>query len=260
MQPCTSSRSDGERCQRCLRRDRSSQISSDEPPPMSNTSTQSARSRSARRSRRRRASPPSRGRGSRCRGRSRSRTRSQEVAAVAGDAAGLGGDQPRARTTRAARSCRRRPCSASMVRSMAASDRRPVWRHALAQADDAREGVDDPEAAPRRARDQQAAVVGAEIERAVGGLADLAVGLAVAGVEGRGRRRGRGRHNGCRARLGRCDRLFLPTLDRIGAQFRCDALLLSALHLCLPRPLTALRRRTSFCLKLGAHLAGRPPG
>ena len=40
-------------------------------------------------------------------------------------------------------------------------------RHSLAEADDAREGVDDGEALVGRARDQEAAIVGAEIDRAI---------------------------------------------------------------------------------------------
>ena len=59
-----------------------------------------------------------------------------------------------------------------MVRAIAASDRRPGRREALAQPHDARERVDDAEArAPflrLRARHQQPAIVGAEIERGIG--------------------------------------------------------------------------------------------
>ena len=41
--------------------------------------------------------------------------------------------------------------------------------HALAQADDPGERVDDEKAAPRGPGDQQAAIIGAEIERAIDG-------------------------------------------------------------------------------------------
>ena len=60
----------------------------------------------------------------------------------------------------------------TLQRRERALDRRlaqpPGQRQALAQPDDAREGVDDPEPVGGRPRDQQAAVVGAEIERRIG--------------------------------------------------------------------------------------------
>ena len=62
---------------------------------------------------------------------------------------------------------------------------------ALAEADDAREGVDHLEAAPRRARDQQPAVVGAEIERGIGGPRRRAPGRRMLGSMRRRRRHGR---------------------------------------------------------------------
>ena len=91
-----------------------------------------------------------------------------ELGAVVGEAAGLGRDQAGARD--AARSpscsCRRaapRWCARSRHRS-----RRLREAEALAQPHDAREGVHDAEAVRRGLGDQQAAVVGAEIERRVG--------------------------------------------------------------------------------------------
>ena len=44
-------------------------------------------------------------------------------------------------------------------------------QHAFAETDDAGERVDDEKAAPRGLGDQQAAIIGAEIERAVNGMA-----------------------------------------------------------------------------------------
>src|SRR5439155_9413037 len=52
---------------------------------------------------------------------------------------------------------------------------------ALTKADDAREGVDDAKAVARRACDEEAAIIGAEIERRIGG-AGLALISPVAGV------------------------------------------------------------------------------
>ena len=57
----------------------------------------------------------------------------------------------------------------------------PGLADAFAEANDAREGIDDAEAAARRAGEQQAAVVGAEVEGAVN-----AVGARIA-VRARGR-------------------------------------------------------------------------
>ena len=77
----------------------------------------------------------------------------------------------RERRTRARSSLRR----ADLQRVVGARHRglrqAPRLAHALAEADDAREGVDDAKAAPRRLGEQQAAVVGAEIERAVDAIA-----------------------------------------------------------------------------------------
>ena len=58
--------------------------------------------------------------------------------------------------------------SAATARSIASSDELAGLRQAFAQPDDAREGVDDGEAAVGRAGDQQAAIVGAEVDRAIG--------------------------------------------------------------------------------------------
>ena len=90
-----------------------------------------------------------------------------EIAAVDGAAAGLGGDRAR----------QRRPPAAQFVGADRERAERPLHRRvadpaagrqALAEADDPREGVDDDESVLGRPRDQQAAIVGAEIERAIG--------------------------------------------------------------------------------------------
>ncbi len=54
-----------------------------------------------------------------------------------------------------------------MVRAMACSLSRPGPAQALAEAHDAGKGIDDGEAGRARRGDQQAAIVGAEIERAI---------------------------------------------------------------------------------------------
>ena len=82
-------------------------------------------------------------------------------------------------------------------------------RDALAEADDAREGVDHLEAAPRGPRHQQPAVVGAEIERGVGGPGSGAPrrrsrgGSAVAATRSRRTTRPRRQPRRRRARLAR---------------------------------------------------------
>ena len=108
------------------------------------------RDRSARRSRRRQGAPRSRARRSPARGRSRLRTRVEELRAVLGRAAGFGGDQAGAADV--------------AVGKLGAADaeRLDGARHggvgepavgadALAEADDAREGIDDAEAVVARA-------------------------------------------------------------------------------------------------------------
>ena len=111
--------------------------------------------------------------------------RVDELAAIGGDAAGLGGDQPRAR--------HRAPphlVGADLERLDGAVHGRvgqPARaQHAFAETDDAGERVDDEKAAPRGLGDQQPAIIGAEVERAIN------------------RRRGRPRR---RARVFSCPRL-----------------------------------------------------
>ena len=87
--------------------------------------------------------------------------------AVLGGAASLGGDQPRAH-----HAARPHLVAADQQRIDRALDRRLAdtarSRHALAETDNARERVDDTKPVRRRPRDQQPAIVGAEIERGVG--------------------------------------------------------------------------------------------
>ena len=66
------------------------------------------------------------------------------------------------------RSLSAQTASAPTARSIASSDSSPLLRQALAQPDDARESIDDGEAAVVRAGDQQPAIVGAEVDRAIG--------------------------------------------------------------------------------------------
>ena len=91
-----------------------------------------------------------------------------ELAAVA-----RRGGRPRSRPSATARrcaaaACRRRSPSAPTARSIASSRQPAGLRQPLAQPDDARESVDDGEAAVARAGDQQPAIVGAEVDRAIG--------------------------------------------------------------------------------------------
>ena len=173
-----------------MRRARSSQISSDEPPPMSNTSAKSqpksiseaqpetASLASVSRLTMVMSSPVS------------ARARLQELVGVGGEPAGLGGDQAGARHPVPPDLGR-----AHLERVQRALDgglRQPAARgDALAEADDAGEGVDHLEAAPRGPRHQQPAVVGAEIERGIGGPGSGAPGrrpdggCAVAGSRSR---------------------------------------------------------------------------
>ena len=69
--------------------------------------------------------------------------------------------------------------SAAMARSIAASLMRPRAGDALAEPDDAGKRVDHAEAVAGRTRDQQTAIVGAEIERGIGRAAAIAAHAAV---------------------------------------------------------------------------------
>ena len=82
-------------------------------------------------------------------------------------------------TERASETLRRRSLSAQTdsaptARSIAPCESLPDWRQAFAEPDDARESVDDGEAVVGRAGDQQPAIVGAEIDRAIGVAVTLA--------------------------------------------------------------------------------------
>ena len=101
-----------------------------------------------------------------------------ELGAVVGEPAGLGRDEARPGRRCGARILLLQTRSASIVRSIAASLRRFADAQALAEPHDAREGVDDAKAVRRGLRDEQAAIVGAEIERRVG-MAVLRRGPAV---------------------------------------------------------------------------------
>ena len=91
----------------------------------------------------------------------------QKIQPILGRTTRFGGDQPGARHTAVAHLG-----AADTQRIDRAQDRglaQPAGAgDALAQADDARERVDHAEAVPRRACDQEPAVVGAEIERGIG--------------------------------------------------------------------------------------------
>ena len=94
----------------------------------------------------------------------RSFTRSRNSAPFAADAAGFGGDRAASGRRRARFSLSAQTCRASM-RAMHGGLRQAAGGgQALAEPDDAREGVDDLETAARGLGDEQAAVVRAEIE------------------------------------------------------------------------------------------------
>ena len=83
------------------------------------------------------------------------------------------GGRPRSRPSATARrcgasACRRRSRARRPRGPSRPRDSSPAARQALAEPDDARESVDDGEPALVRARDQQPAIVGAEIDRAIG--------------------------------------------------------------------------------------------
>ena len=179
MQFCASRRSAAIRRHLLPAPRRSSQISSEEPPPISNTSAKSqlqsiseaqpetASLASVSRLTILMSSPVS------------ARTRARNSGALHGQPAGLGGDQARAVHLVPAHLAPRTPSAPRCVRSIAASDSRPLVDTPSPEADDARERVDHLEAAPRGARHQQAAVVGAEIERRIehAGWAGTVMGL-----------------------------------------------------------------------------------
>ncbi len=90
----------------------------------------------------------------------------EELPAVLGDAAGFGGDE--ARTAHLGAAELGRTDFERIERARHGRLRQPPGlADAFAETDDAREGIDDAEAAPRGAGEQQAAVVGAEVEGAV---------------------------------------------------------------------------------------------
>ena len=167
MQPCASRRSDSEWRQVCLRRPRSSQISSDEPPPMSNTSAKS-QPKSISEAQPETASLASVSRLDDGDVEARLGARPlQELVGVGGEPAGLGGDQ--AGADHPVPPDLGRAHFQRVQRALDGRLRQPAARRdALAEADDAREGIDHLEAAPRGPRHQQPAVVGAEIERGIG--------------------------------------------------------------------------------------------
>ena len=166
MQACTSSRSCSVRRQGRPSRARSSQISSELPPPISNTSVKSQlRSISE-------AQPDTASLASvSCVTISMDEAglaprALDELAAIGGDAAGFGGDQPRARHRAPAHLL-----GADLERFDGAAHggfRQPARaQHAFAETDDAGEGVDDEKAAARGLGDEQPAIIGAEIESAI---------------------------------------------------------------------------------------------
>src|SRR5262249_59018936 len=99
-----------------------------------------------------------------------------EFGAVRRGTTRLGRDQPRTRHAAIAHlvAADRECCDRTVDRRIAAAAGR---RHALAEADDARERIDDAEAVADRARAPEPAIVGAEIERGIGrtGLMDAAL-------------------------------------------------------------------------------------
>src|SRR5262249_20602691 len=99
-----------------------------------------------------------------------------EFGAVRRSATRLGRDQPRPRHAAVAHlvAANRECCDRTVDRRIADA---PGRRKTLAEADDARERIDDTEAVADRARDEEPAIVGAEIERGIGrtGLMDAAL-------------------------------------------------------------------------------------
>ena len=165
------------------------------------------------------------------------RARSRNSSRVGGEPAGLGGDQPGAHhpvPPDLGRAHLQR-----LDRALDGGLRQPAARgHALAQADDARERVDDLEAAPRRARHQQPAVVGAEIERGIGGFGSGGPRRRPFGsgaVDGSGLD-GRSARGGSRNGVGRTWPVALPATVFGGAQLGCAVLVLATLHSLSPAP------------------------
>ncbi len=105
-----------------------------------------------------------------------------EFLAVLSRAAGLGRDQPRPRD--AARlhlvAADQQRLDGARDRGVADSARRG---DALAEPDDAGEGVDDAEAVRGRPRHQKAAIIGAEVERRIGGATVMPVRPPVVAAE-----------------------------------------------------------------------------
>ena len=123
-----------------------------------------------------------------------------EFGAVLGGAAGFGRDQPRAGDAAVLHLV-----AADGERVDGAVDRRLAQaagsRNALAQPDDAGKRIDDAEAVAGRPRDQQPAIIGAEIERGIGRAA--AIGAPMLAVSRSGDRRPhRGRACGARSIAG----------------------------------------------------------
>ena len=128
----------------------------------------------------------SRGRRFRGRGPVSSRTRSRNSAPFSA----------RRQASVAISRARRRARSASFALQILSASIGPVHRllaeragcaDALAEPDDAREGIDDPKAVAARLGDQQAAIVGAEIERGIERPASPPVAAAPRGTPGAGR-------------------------------------------------------------------------
>ena len=163
------------------------------------------------------------------------------------------------RTTRCRSILAAHTFSASMVRSIAASESRP-----LADTPSPRRMMREKASMtlkPRRdgRRHQQPAIVGAEIERGIGGFGRLAGRRHLEPAIAVGRQRSTRHYS--RTRRGRARRLASPTLAVCGAQLGCVLPILTALHLRLPRSVSAPPcRRASFCLRLEATLAVRRPG
>ncbi len=110
-----------------------------------------------------------------------------EVRTVLGRAAGLGRDRPQRRRAAAAdavgadRQGRQRPVHGRAVEPAGVGE-------AVAQAHDAREGLQHPEPPRRRRSDQQPAIVGAKVKRGVGAGLRAPLRVAAPGLHRRRRR------------------------------------------------------------------------
>ena len=115
-----------------------------------------------------------------------SRTCARNSPPFDGRAAGLGRDQPRTRDAAIAHLV-----AADFQRLDAARDGGVAQAarrgDAFAQPDDAGKGVDDAEAVMRRARDQEPAIVGAEIERGIGRTIEIRPHSGAVGARMNGR-------------------------------------------------------------------------